>query len=287
MQFRNIVLMLGLVALLVGVALAIVWARLPAEKPQPEDVAMRHPAILVVTTDIPQGAQLRADQIAWKEVPAADITPANIVRGQVSSDLYVGAVARRAFGVGEALARNALVLRGERNFLAATLTPGMYAVSLSVDPAQIVAGLLRPGDHVDVILSQALGDANGIANAVDGTVLRDIRVLAVDQWFAGTNTPAEAAVPMAPAATKMPTTITLEVTEVDAKRLLVATQIGHVTLALRSLEGSFVVSDVSLEGAMPVWSDEVSSAFRPARETSVASARGTVRIIRGSKVGTD
>lgn len=279
--------MLGLFALVVGVALAIVWARLPAEKPSPEDIAMRHPAILVVTSDIPQGAQLRADQIEWKEVPAADIAPTNIVRGQASSDIYVGAVVRRALGAGEALARDALVLRGERNFLAATLTPGMYAVALSVDPAQIVAGLLRPGDHVDVILSQALGDANGAASAVDGTVLRDIRVVAVDQWFAGPNTQVEASAPMAPAATKMPKTITLELTEVDAKRLLVATQIGHVTLALRSIEGSFVVSDGSIEGAMPVWSDEVSSAVRGAQEASAASARGGVRIIRGSKVGTD
>ncbi|MEN6542244.1 Flp pilus assembly protein CpaB [Parvibaculum sp.] len=285
MQLRNILLILGFLALLAGVALAVIWARLPAERPAEESAAAQRSAILVATADIPKGAQLRADQFTWKEVPASDIAPINIARGQEPSGLYVGAVARRAIAAGEPLDRNALVLSNERNFLAAALTPGMYAVALSVEPSQIAAGLIRPGDHVDVILSQSLGDRGGLPVAVDGTVLRDIRVVAVDQWFAGTSPAGERAASLAPAATKMPKNVTLELTEGDAKRLLVATQIGRVTLALRSLEGSYIVSEAAIEGPGPVWSDEVSPTYRASAEAPVAKSGELVRIIRGSKGG--
>lgn len=284
MTLRNILLILGFVALLAGIALAVIWARLPAERPA-ENAAAQRSAILVATVDIPQGEQLRSDQFGWKEIPATEIGPTNIARGQEPSEAYVGAVARRTIAAGEPLDRNALVLAGERNFLAGALMPGMYAIALSVEPSQIVAGLVRPGDHVDVLLSESLGEQGGLAAAVDGTVLRDIRVVAVDQWFAGPAPVGARAAPMAPAASKIPKTVTLEVTEGDAKRLLVATQIGRVTLALRSLEGSYVVSDAMIEGTRPVWSDEVSSAFRATRGSSVAQAGGVVRVIRGSKGG--
>jgi len=289
MTLRNILLILGFVALLAGIALAVIWARLPAERPMAESPAAQRSAILVATVDIPQGESLRSDQFAWKEMPSTDIAPTNIARGQEPSEAYIGAVARRTFAAGEPLERNALVLASERNFLAGALMPGMYAIALSVDPSQIVAGLVRPGDHVDVLLSESVGEQGGPAAAVDGTVLRDIRVVAVDQWFIGpapVGTQAASLTPMAPAAAnKIPRTVTLEVSENDAKRLLAATQIGRVTLTLRSLEGSYVVSDAMLEGTGPVWSDEVSSAFRAPRGSPVAQAGGAVRVIRGSKGG--
>lgn len=285
MQLRNVLLILGFLALLAGVGLAVIWARMPTQTPSEENAEARRPAILVAAVDIPQGAPLRADQFNWKEVPASEVMPGNIARGQEPAGLYVGAVARRPISAGEAIDRNALVLPSERNFLAATLAPGMYAVALSVEPSQIAAGLIRPGDRVDVILSQSMGDRGGVPIAVDGTVLRDIRVVAVDQWFAGPVPAGEKSAVMAPAASKMPKTVTLEMTEGDAKRLLVATQIGRVTLALRSLESSYIVSEAAVEGTMPVWSSDVSPVARGSGETTAAKVDEPVRIIRGSKGG--
>ena len=48
---------------------------------------------------------------------------------------------------------------GDHGFLAAVLTPGRRATSIGVDAVSGTAGLIWPGDHVDVILTQEMPEA--------------------------------------------------------------------------------------------------------------------------------
>jgi Flp pilus assembly protein CpaB len=60
----------------------------------------------------------------------------------------------------------------------------------------------------------------------------------------------------------IPGTITLEVNDSQAERVLVAVQIGKIQLAVRALEGSGAAQAVSDRAEPPVWAADVSPALR-------------------------
>ena len=125
----------------------------------------------------------------------------------------------------------------------------MRGFTLEVSAEQSGAGFVQPGSQVDVILTQEVRsqnvDAGGASTVVSETILRDVRVAAVDQTLGDTGGEA-----------KLSSTITLEVTPKQAERLAVARQLGEVTLSLRSIG-----RDAGLEAGTGAFTrqDEVSS----------------------------
>jgi len=107
------------------------------------------------------------------------------------------------------------------------LDPGMRAVTVGVDPVSGTAGLIWPGDRVDVILTQSMDNAAtapGRRVAAE-TVLQNARVIAIDRLLvqgavAGTPEPQGAS------------TVTLEVTAEQAERVQVAARIGRLSLTV-------------------------------------------------------
>lgn len=290
MMLRNALLVLGTLTLIAGAVLAVLWIRLPSPKQSELRNAGQHAAILVAATDIPAGTLLRAGNMAWRDVEPASITPDEIVKGRVSETSYYGAVARSSIAVGLPLKTTALVQAGARNFLAAVLAPGMQAESLAVDDSQSVAGLIQAGDHVDAVLTQAANDSNGNTSAVSETILRNARVVAVDQAFGQSAKPAAADSRFSSSGNgALPKEITLELGEIDAKRLLVAIQLGRVTLVLRALEGKSGPTIPVLDPDAPIWAADVSAAVGGSRQGAAGpraaqvGSREAVQIVRGSK----
>ena len=122
----------------------------------------------------------------------------------------------------------------DRGFLAAVLAPGARAISVGVDAITGNGGLIWPGDRVDVILTQELGekDAPLARRFVGETVMNDVRVVAVDQSIA------QGAVASGDNATgRLARTVTLEVTPQQAERAAVAERLGKITLAIRAMDG--------------------------------------------------
>jgi pilus assembly protein CpaB len=285
MLLRNTLLVLGSLTLIAGIVLAILWLKLPSQPGQPQEDAQ--PAILVAATDIASGTLLRPDQVRWQRMPTGAIGAADLVRGTASPTSYYGAVVRGQISAGQRLKDGDFVLAGGRTFLAAVLKPGTLAVSLSVDEAQSVSGLVQPGDIVDVVLTQSKNESGGDASAVGETLLRDVRVVATDQIF--NQGPAKGAADsrFGVNQSKAPKQITLELSAPDAKRLLVATQLGRVSLILHALQGSQDASVPAMD--RPVWGSDISAArgnHPPARPIRLSAGPGhqTVQIIRGSKV---
>ena len=126
---------------------------------------------------------LQPEDIAWKQIEPQELKPGNMVRGQVAESEFLGASTRRDLANGEPLAASDLLKLSDRRFLAAVLKPGARAISISVDAAQSASGLILPGNHVDVILTQNLGEVTGEGKrkVVAETILQDVRVIAVDQ----------------------------------------------------------------------------------------------------------
>lgn len=259
MLLRNLLIALGALSLIAGITLAVLWIRQSetpiAVLPAAKEVA--RPATLTASKPITAGTLLRLEDMRWREIDAQAIRPGMLLRGQVSEAEFVGAIARRDFIVDEALVAGDLVKPSERQFLAASLKPDMRAVSVAVDELQSASGLIRPGDRVDIILTQSFGEGAAIADksSVGETVLRDVRVIAVDQALRPSTTPATPVTEP-----RLPRTVTFEVTERQAETLFVASQLGRLQLSLRPLEGS--TNTTTGRATSPTWGTDVSPALQ-------------------------
>ena len=105
--------------------------------------------------------------------------------------------------------------------LSSMLKPGKRAVTVRVDDVRGVAGFIQPGDLVDVVLirTEAVSRSNGSYSDV---ILQSAKVLAIDQ-VTGERTEQ-------PIIAKA---VTLEVNVEDAQKILLAANIGRLSLILR------------------------------------------------------
>ena len=184
-----------------------------------------------------KGAAKGADKTAAKKTPDKTAAVAEAegllmasISGAGARDQLVGAIVREPILAGEPIIERKLVRAGEGGYMAVVLQPGMRAVSLPVTVETGAGGFILPGDRVDVVQSRRVEKAANVTGGGGGqdveshTILRNIRVLAVDQ---ATEPPkGDKAVVGAVA--------TLEVAAADAPLVARAKTQGDVILALRS-----------------------------------------------------
>ena len=92
---RNIVLGLGTLALLAGLGLSYLWFNQSSMSgAAPTVVQVPTQSILVASHPLPANILLRPGDMTWSDVPATEVTGANIVRGTQSETDFVGAVTR-------------------------------------------------------------------------------------------------------------------------------------------------------------------------------------------------
>src|SRR5947209_14919611 len=141
-------------------------------------------------------------------------------------------------------------------------------------------GLLFPGDRVDVILTQNFkGESAAITRrSVSETVVENLRVLAIDTLDA-----------KAPSGS-FGRTVTIEVTPQQAEKINVATELGKLSLTLRSVSGPDGVLATSTAGpgpstgVKPTWAGDVSPALGGAMpERPITVQQPPVEVVRGSK----
>jgi pilus assembly protein CpaB len=238
MLLRRIMLALGAVALIVGVGLLVLWMRESSQQVSARRANLPQQSVLVAARPIPTGTLLRAPDIMWRAMSPAEVPPNGYLRAKSSEGELIGAVVTRSYRQGEAFTSDLLVKPSEPGFLPAVLAPGMRAVSIAVGLAEGTSGLIAPGDRVDVILTQVFQDPSisVTQRSVGETVLRNLRVIAIDQSISPTGKPEQSSVRAAASSQpRVPKTITLEVNSRQAETLMVANQLGKIELALRSL----------------------------------------------------
>ena len=193
-------------------------------------VEAKGPKVLVAKKDLPAGTILDNDSFTYQPWPKdlmdqsyfTDDNPSNIAN-------LSGKVVRVPLTKGQPLTQSSIVGPGERGFLAAALGPGMRAVTVPITDTSGVGGFVFPGDRVDLVLTQQIASTdNGEPLKVAETILRNLRVLAVDQNI---NTPNMGQANIA-------RSITFEVTPKYAEKIAVAQSLGTLSLSLRSLEDS-------------------------------------------------
>jgi pilus assembly protein CpaB len=240
-----------------------------ATAPAPE----QRKAVLVAATELATGSFIQPDSMRWQDWPDVTVPDSYLVRGQGDETQLVGAVVRRPIGAGQPLAAGSVVKPGERGFLAAVLEPGMRAISVPVDEAAGNAGLVFPGDRVDLILTQTIsaeGDPAG-TRRVSETVLSELRVIAMGRRLTGGGGEEGASGQQA-------RTATLEATPAAAEKIALVAELGKLALSLRSL-ATPEPTPAAQSGSVPTWDLDASLALRPENQP-----RSTLAVIRGEKV---
>jgi pilus assembly protein CpaB len=122
----------------------------------------------------------------------------------------------------------------ERGFLASVLAPDSRAISINVDAASGVSGLIWPGDYVDVVMTQESTTASDKKNpdqqhgTLSETVVQNVRIVAIDQEIVQGGSASNAT------AGKVAHTVSLQLAPEQVKKVTVAAQLGKLSLAVRS-----------------------------------------------------
>jgi pilus assembly protein CpaB len=232
MDKKKLLLLMGALVIAIGTALAARSLFTGASTPQAEAVqpaAQQGPKALVAQRALPVGTIITADSVSFQPWPKEMVQDAYFLEGEADVSKLLGTVVRFPITAGQPVTQGALVAPGDRGFLAAALSPGMRAVTITVSQKTGVAGFVFPGDRVDLVLTQTVkGVDNGEPLKAAETILRNLRVLATDQ---STETETENGKTVVRSAR----TVTLEVTPRIGEKIAVADTIGTISLSLRSI----------------------------------------------------
>jgi pilus assembly protein CpaB len=186
--------------------------------------------VLVAKNDLGRGQVIDTADIGWQTWPAAAANPGFIKKSDRPDAIkhFVGAIVREAMASGDPIREPKVVMAKGSGFMAAVLPQGMRAVAIDILPETSAGGFILPDDRVDVVLTRedkAGEKATGVEKFISDTILRNVRVLAVDQTIdekAGTKV-------------AIGKTATLELTQQQAETLSLSHKLGTISLTLRSL----------------------------------------------------
>ncbi len=177
--------------------------------------------VAVATQDIPAKTALSSQMFAMESVPSKYINPDAIVDPNEIS----GKLTKSPVYAGEQILSGRLSGKGDLSEGMAFIVPaGERALTISVNEVSGLAGLIKPGDRVDVLVTFE-DDAGTVMTS---TILQKIKVLAAGQQM---NTEGMQNVPEG-----IYQTVTLSVTPQQAQPLALATEKGSTRLMLRSHE---------------------------------------------------
>lgn len=222
----------------------VTWAEWP--KSLVEDRMIDENEFVVPTATVPPtqvGLVVRTEDGA--AAPKVEGDEQQSAKSGPADTAIVGAVARRRIFANEPISPDQLIQRGDKSIGSAVVSPGMRAVSIGINAASASGGFIAPGDYVDVMLSiewktgvdengnklpegtaLTLPDGDQMVKVTTETVLRNVKVLAIDQSLGRSAEDGPADVGK---------TATLEVSLADTEKLLTATKLGSISLVLRSM----------------------------------------------------
>ena len=236
MDVKKLALLIG--ALIIAAVTAVMAKNIFSGASAPQAVARQAvpagPEVLVATHPLPVGTIIDAEAFRFQPWPEGLVQDAYYIRNRgtdADPRSLIGTVVRTEISAGQPVTRGSLIRPGERGFLAAALGPGMRAVTVGVSATSGVAGFIFPGDRVDLVLTQEVtgGEDSGPPLRVSETIIRNIRVLAVDQRLQPTRDEHGNQV------AQNTSTVTFEATPRIAEKIAVSQTMGQLSLSLRSL----------------------------------------------------
>lgn len=181
--------------------------------------------VLVAATDVPAGAALISENLSWQAWPSSTVGPSfitRLARPQAVAEL-VGMTVRTGIVMGEPMHESRLLGAGA-GFLSVILGSGMRAVAVKVTAETTAGGFILPNDHVDVMHTFNQTDGSGAGLTASLVLLRNVRVLAIDQMAAKQDSDS-----------LIGKTATLELFPDQVEKITTASVSGVISLVLRPL----------------------------------------------------
>ena len=267
MKMRGILLLL--LSLVSGV-IAVAWLHsLSTPRTQQADA---EPSIVVASKALDYGDHISPADLRVVRWPADAVPEGSFSKVEDLAGPGEDRVVLRPMEANEPVLANKVSGNGGKSSLSSVIEADKRAVTIHVNDATGVAGLVRPGDHVDILLTHADGVPGAAAplSAKIEVLLQDVLVRAIDQDTsdhkdAGANIKA----------------VTVEVTPRDAQKLTLAASIGTLSLTLRNMRSkqqvapsSLSVKDLLPPSVPPVIAEKLQALTAP-KEPSYEIVRGT------------
>jgi len=208
---------LPLIAGMILTMLAIIVARQRISAVESDILGKAAPTeIVVAATPIPTGAPFSMENLSKRAVPSAGTSRRNVPASDFS--LLLGAMAKVEISGGEPVLWTDVEEPFAADSFSLTITKGRRAMTIEADRKASFAGLLRPGDHVDLLQEEK--DRRGFK-----PLLFHVPVLAVNRHFLPLSSGGEE---------DEIDTITVSVTPDEATRLSTASREGSISWLLRN-----------------------------------------------------
>jgi len=228
--------------------------------------------VLVAAKTVAPGRVLDANSVQWVAWPKSSVSGTFITRDAQpdTTKAVAGLVVRSPLVVGQPITESNTVHTDAKGFMAATVMPGMRAVAMPITADSAAGGFLLPNDRVDVILTHDVSGGQGPKNFQADTILRDVRLLAIDQTAQQTDD----------TQSQVGKTATIEISPGQAELVEQARASGTLSLTLRSLGDS---TDQTL-ASEPAWRRTNTGSIAVIRYGVVRSANA---IAAGNQAGGD
>jgi pilus assembly protein CpaB len=210
---------LAVVIALVTSVMVFSWLRNQANVPKAEAATIKT-MVAVPTADLSWGTKLTREMFEFIEYPTGSLPEGHFSTLEGINDRVLLVDVKR----NELLLETKLApLDGKTGGVTAITDPNKRAMSVKVDDVIGVAGFIKPGDRVDVMVTMEL--AGGPEKAMSKMILENLKVLAAGTQMERKGKDEEP---------KPVQVITVEVDVDEAEKLALASTQGRLRLALRN-----------------------------------------------------
>ncbi len=220
--------------------------------------------IMTARVKMDEGTMLHLSAIEWKEAGQGQITPDTITKAQknVIHDLE-DAVVKIPIEKGEVIKLSHIIKTGGKSALSTIIQQGKRAVPVPFSKIANPPALISPGDVVDIILPKKTKEQGNSGGFVGQTILKGLRVLAVDTALQVADTEANVS-----GAKNTNRSITLEVDAEQAEDLGASIRDGQIIVSMHSIfnqgEDNSVIKTKEIQ---PVSSESANRVIKVTRGT--------------------
>lgn len=241
--------------------------------------------VLAPKQPIAEGEVVDFTKLRWKNVTkeTIDAAVAVITKDGFEQSSISNKVAVRDLNTDDMLHSGDLISSSDSAYLTTVLNKNKRAIAISVNSQSAIAGLVQPGDWVDVMFYHELArrddqDAWKVASSKSSRQLvENVRLLAIDHLV---NRSANQ--PDSKREFSQQSTVTLEVSVAQAQQLYLAQNLGDLSLLLRANDApSVAIEDTATEMA------DVLSQFSDENEqANMVFLKGSTQVMSGASAKT-
>ena len=180
--------------------------------------------VVVSTTDILRDTIIDETMLTTEKVPKKFVQPGSVT----TIDQAVGRFALTTIKNGQQVL-DANLIKYTESYLSHEIPSGMRAITIAVTDITGVAGLIKPGNFVDILVTHDYGDKDRVDKRIK-TLFQNVKVLAVEKNLTKISNPlANASDPKKDRVNN----VTLALPPREVQRIVLAQELGMLTLALR------------------------------------------------------